>query len=160
MHVGTHMDAPAHMILEGKKVSDFGPEKFFGRGIVLNAENEKEISEKILDNVEIIPGDFVLIRTGFENKFGQKEYFTEFPVILESLANKLAALKIGLLGLDTPSPDREPYLVHKILLSQEILIVENLTNLKSLPANQAFELVALPMKLEANAAFCRVIAKI
>jgi len=32
MHVGTHMDAPLHMIQDGKKLSELSLEKFFWSG--------------------------------------------------------------------------------------------------------------------------------
>ena len=32
MHVGTHMDAPLHMLDGGKRLSDIAVEKFLGKG--------------------------------------------------------------------------------------------------------------------------------
>ena len=64
-----------------------------------------------------------------------------------------------MVGMDTPSPDHAPYKVHKILLGNEILILENLTNLEQL-LNKNFEVIALTPKLEADAAPARVVAKI
>ncbi|MEK7557141.1 MAG: cyclase family protein, partial [Patescibacteria group bacterium] len=36
MHVGTHMDAPMHMIEGGKALSDMPVENFFGRGYLID----------------------------------------------------------------------------------------------------------------------------
>ncbi|MBL8029717.1 MAG: cyclase family protein [Candidatus Doudnabacteria bacterium] len=160
MHVGTHMDAPAHMIAGGKKISEYGPEKFIGQAVLLNAAGLSEISEEILSKADISQSDMVIIKTGWEDKFFEPEYFADYPGLTENFAKKLLGLGVSILGLDTPSPDRSPYAVHKILLSGEVLIIENLTNLKRLPENKKFELIALPLKLESNASFCRVVAKI
>jgi len=48
--------------------------------------------------------------------------------------------------------------VHKILLSAEVLIIENLTNLEALLGIDAFDVVALPANLQCEAAPIRVIA--
>src|SRR3989344_89535 len=121
MHVGTHMDAPWHMIAGGKRISEISPEKFFGRGILIDVRGRDQIGPELLAGA------------------------------------KAAELQVNLIGLDTPSPDRTPFAVHKILLGAGILIVENLTNLEQL-LNQKFEVVALPAKLETDAAPTRVIA--
>ena len=37
MHVGTHIDAPLHMIPGGKRLSEMPIETFFGRGCLIDA---------------------------------------------------------------------------------------------------------------------------
>lgn len=60
-----------------------------------------------------------------------------------------------------PGPDLDkPWVTHKILLENEILILENLTNLDQLINIKDFEVIALPTKLQADAAPLRVIARI
>jgi kynurenine formamidase len=49
--------------------------------------------------------------------------------------------------------------VHKILLAKPVLIIENLTHLEKLAGVDSFEVFALPMKLEADAAPARVVAR-
>jgi kynurenine formamidase len=65
-----------------------------------------------------------------------------------------------MVGLDVPSPDRPPYPVHRILLGNGILILENLTGLETLPSDQVFRLYALPLMVEADSAPVRVIAEV
>lgn len=185
MHVGTHMDAPAHMISDGKYLSDYSVEKFFGRGVLIDARGKEKIDVDLLANHPHLTsplqgeeiargfgaapspgggglgrGAIVLIMTGWSQKFNNDEYYKKHPVLTEAFANKLAELKVSIVGTDTPSPDRAPYKVHKILLEHDILIIENLTNLEVLIGKQNFEVIALPMKLQAEAAFCRVVAKV
>jgi len=62
--------------------------------------------------------------------------------------------------MDTPSPDGPPFPVHKALLSEHILIIENLTNLDKLLEVNRFRVLAVPLKLKADAAPARVIAEV
>lgn len=152
LHIGTHIDAPLHFIPGGKRVADFPPEKFIGRGIAVGINSP--------DLESIRTGDIVLIHTGWSQKFGQADYYQNFPVISEDFAQKLVAAKIKMVGFDSSSPDYPPYSVHKILLSQDILILENLTNLEALLPYPQFEIFALPLRLEAEASPVRVIARL
>ncbi|MDP4001406.1 MAG: cyclase family protein [bacterium] len=161
MHVGTHMDAPLHMIEGGKKLSDYEVDKFFGPGVLIDARDKSEISEELLVDLEINPGSIVLVLTGFSQKFGvSEEYFENYPTFTEGFATKLLELGVSMVGTDTPSPDKEPFALHKILLQKEILIIENLTNLESLLKVSDFQVIALPVKLDTEAAPARVVAQI
>ena len=160
MHVGTHMDAPLHMVAGGKYLSDFPPEKFFGRAVLINAFGKISADVSLLSNINIKKDDIVLIYFGFGEKFRENVYYKNYPVLTEEFAKKLVELGVSVIGMDTPSPDTAPYSVHKILLSAEILIIENLTNLNRLTNCKNFEIVALPIKLQTEAAPCRVVAKI
>jgi len=157
MHTGTHMDAPAHMLEGGKYLHEYPPEKFFCRGVIVDARGKPLGTEELLSEVEIKKGDAVLVCFGWSTAFGNDEYYQNYPVITEGMAEKLSAKGICMIGTDTPSPDRAPYAAHKIFFRSDILIIENLTNLESL-IGKNFELIALPAKFEADAAPVRVVA--
>jgi kynurenine formamidase len=151
------MDAPSHMIPGGKKLSEISLERFLGEGILIDARGEKNIDSPLLN--EKARGKIVLILTGWSRKFGQNSYYDNFPQVTEGFARKLVEMDVPLLGLDTPSPDLEPYPIHKILLSHEILIIENLTNLEALVGAGPFEVSAFPAKMAADGAPVRVVAR-
>src|SRR6266404_4231222 len=130
MHAGTHIDSPAHMLMGGKMLSEYPPEKFFGRGVCLDARGKKSADAELLLNVQINKGDIVLVCFGWSSEFGQDEYYLNYPEISESLATRLVELGASIVGSDTCSPDRAPYRTHKILLGRDVLIMENLTNLE------------------------------
>ena len=65
---------------------------------------------------------------------------------------------VKLVGTDTCSPDYEPFAIHKLLMAHNILIAENLTNLHTLIGSQ-FEVIALPLSVEADGALARIIAR-
>lgn len=160
MHVGTHMDAPLHMLEDGKRLSDIAVEKFIGKGCLIDARGASVVSADFLEKSDAKKDDIVLVMTGFSKKFREAEYYGKFPEIGEDFAGKAVELGVKIVGMDTPSPDRPPFKVHKILLRNEILIVENLTNLELLVGVKDFEIFALPAKLHTEAALVRVIAMI
>lgn len=159
MHVGTHMDAPLHMIVGGKRIDAISPEKFFGKGVLLDVRGRESIDSSVLEDISITSGSIVLLYTGLSNHYSEESYFHNAPVITEDFARKMVESKVHLVGMDMASPDADaPWLVHKILLTHEICIVENLTNLHQLLSVKEFEVIALPAKLESDAAPVRVIA--
>jgi kynurenine formamidase len=160
MHVGTHLDAPLHMFPDGAAIPDTPLEKLFGTGVLIDARGQREIGAELLTGVRIPPKAMVLVLTGFAAHFREPRYFQDYPEITAGFAEALARAEIHLLGLDTPSPDRAPYAVHKLLFRHGILLVENLANLEQLVGISAFEVIALPAKLYAEAAPVRVVARV
>ena len=58
-------------------------------------------------------------------------------------------------------PDKsEEYPIHKILLAKPVMIIENLMNLEALVGVPSFDIFAFPMKLHAEAAPVRVVARV
>lgn len=157
MHVGTHIDAPAHFLKDGKLISEYPTDHFFGRGRLVDARNQQTIHERLLERVDIQSHDIVLILTGRDNEFNKPEYFQNFPEVTEEFAQKLIDKGVSMIGLDTCSPDKDPYSIHKQLLSSDILIIENLTNLEALLGKE-FSVIALPLKIDAEAGLARVVA--
>jgi kynurenine formamidase len=139
-HSGTHIDAPYHLLPEGKRLGDFPLETFMGEGIVLDIRS----GEPDLSNVK--EGDIVLFCAG------------EDGILDESTALSLIEKKVKMVGVDSPSPDKPPFTVHKLLLKNDILIVENLFNLERLLGKRCM-LYILPLKFGgADGAPCRAVA--
>lgn len=159
MHVGTHIDGPLHMLSGGRRLSDMGTEKFFGIGRLIDARGAREIDENTLKDITLTKDDIILVLTGFSQKYDTPEYYESYPEMTEGFARGLIEASIKMVGMDSPSPDRPPFPVHKLLLGAEVLLIENLTNLESLIGVNDFEVFALPMKLDADSAPARVIAR-
>ena len=160
MHVGTHIDAPLHFISGGKKLSDFGPDKFIGRGVLLDARSRAQIDSTLLNESAINPGDMLLVYTGWGSRFREPEYFKEYPVLTEDFARAIVKAGVKIVALDTCSPDRAPYEIHKILLAADVLIVENGTNFEKLLDVPSFEVIAFPPFFETEAAPVRLVARV
>jgi kynurenine formamidase len=157
MHVGTHIDAPLHFLENGKKISEIPVQQYFGRGRLIDARGELTIHAGLLEKIDIKANDIVLVLTNLDREYTKPLYFNNFPEVTEDFAQKLIDKGVSMLGLDTCGPDKEPYEIHKMLLGNNILITENLTNLELLIGAE-FSVIALPLKIEAEAGLARVIA--
>jgi kynurenine formamidase len=159
MHVGTHMDAPLHMVEGGAYIAEIPLPHFNGAGHLVDARNKRSVAADLLANHSVKKGDIVLVWTDWSKKFHDPDYFDNYPQITEDFARQLVALGVSIMGLDTPSPDKDPFPIHKILLGKNVLIVENLTNLESLEAFKSFRIHAYPIKYKADGAPVRVVAE-
>ena len=159
MHVGTHLDAPLHVFPKGASIADIPVEHFSGPGVLVDARGRPRIDASLLEGLELPARASVTVCTGFSVHFREPSYYADYPEITEGFAQALVHAKARMLALDTPSPDRPPYLIHKILLGAGVLIAENLTNVEALAGAGEFEIIALPMKLQAEAAPARVVAR-
>jgi kynurenine formamidase len=64
------------------------------------------------------------------------------------------------LDLTNEIVNKLPFDLHKLLFSENIFIIENLTNLEKLVGVKEFEIFAIPLKVRADSSIARVIAKI
>lgn len=150
MHVGTHLDAPLHMLPSGQYVAQLPPTSFIGPGSVLEVCNQPVIHWQPRYEGLVSPGSIVLLYTGHDRFYGSERYFMDHPQVAPDFCEFLLAKQVRLLGMDLPSPDAPPFSVHKHLLSQGIYLLENLTNLERLLDWPAFEVIALPLKIWAD----------
>ena len=157
-HSSTHIEVKRHMLHDDKYINDYSIDRFFGKGVLLNYKDEKILNTKAEYRHIDLKDKIVLIYTSFDSHYHQNDYFTSHPIISEELIDFLISKEIKIIGLDFPSPDYEPYLIHKKLFNNDIPIVENLTNLKELLDIKKFNIYALPLKLRSESSFVRVIA--
>jgi kynurenine formamidase len=162
MHAGTHIDAPRHFLNSDMYISDFDLERFIGRGCLLDVRGENNITLKDEYYNMVHENDIVLLLTGFSSLYGQTEYYEKFnnhPIVDPKLANFFVEKKIKMLGMDMPKPDNYPFEIHKLLLNNNIFIMENLTNLERLLDKTSFEVIAIPLKIKAEASIVRAVAR-
>ncbi len=159
MHVGTHIDAPAHLIENGKGIESYDLAHFMGKACVIDVFGEKIILLKEAYKDKIRSCDIVLLYTGYGDYFEKEEYYSEnAPVLSKEFAEYIVKKQIKMVGMDLPSPDRYPYEVHKILLDNDVLIIENLNNLQKLLDIKHFSFCAMPICIDAEASITRAIA--
>jgi len=156
-HVGTHMDAPSHMVVGGQNLDVFSLDRFSGRGVYIKTGRSFDLNE--ISKIPISVDDIVLFHTGMSDVYHEKSYYDDYPAIPEGVANYLVEKGVKIVGVDMCSVDNPPFPVHKILLSKNILIIENLTNLSAL-AGRPFKIYAFPIKLQIDGAPVRVVAEI
>jgi kynurenine formamidase len=114
--------------------------------------NEMITSDDITRNskYEIKEKDTVVISTGWEKQIKQKDnYIRNNPGLSKDAAEYLVEKKVNAIGIDCPSIDigtDSGLIAHKILLSNEILVIENLCNLYEFRDGR-FTLLVTPLKL-------------
>jgi len=169
-HFGTHVDAPNHFIPDGPAFDEIPLERLHGRGVVWRLDPEPyDVIEpatfkRLAPTLE--PGDILLLDTGWWQHFGTRRY-EQNPSLSVHAALWLVEHGVKLLGVDFATPDlavdRRPpgfdWPVHHVLLSQGVLIAENLTNLRAL-AGARIEAMFLGLSIEgADGAPARVVAR-
>lgn len=160
MHAGTHIDGPMHLTNSNTYIAGIPLESFTGEGIVFDIREQKVIGLNDEIRLRIEQGAIVLFCSGCDQFFGEEEYYTNHPVFDEQLIHYLVEKKVKMIGIDCPSPDHEPNPMHEILLNNNILILENLTNLEMLLHEPAFEIFAFPLKINADSSIVRAVARI
>ncbi len=175
-HGGTHIDAPIHFSKNGQSVDEIPLDKLIGKAIKIdvssNALNSPDYQISIEDftnwekkeNFQIPDGSIVLLQTGYSKYYPDKIKYLgtgergenaikllHFPGLSAEAAKWLVENRnIHAIGIDTPSIDygqSQYFKSHVILLSQNIPVFENLTNLDQIPG-RGFEVLALPMKIK------------
>jgi len=159
LHTGTHIDAPMHLTENSKYINEYDLNRFCGPAVLLDVRGQNIIEYNESYKNLIKENYIVLFYTGHEAKYGEANYFTSHPVIDIKLAEFLVSKKIKMTGFDLPSPDNEPYPVHRLLLENEIMIIENLKNLENL-IDKKFEIYAFPLNIKSDSSISRVIAKL
>lgn len=162
-HTGTHMDAPAHMLPDGKPLDAFGAEAFVGKGFVLDCRGLREIPLSLLQANEnaIRQADFLLFCTGWDKFWGETRYYEAFPCLTREAAAFVAELPLKGIGEDCISIDpcdSVDFPNHICLLGKGLLNTENLKNLDQL-IGKRFLFATLPLKFEnADGCSCRAVA--
>lgn len=157
--IGTHMDAPAHCIPGGRTIDQIALSELISPCVVIDVsyycdENYRILSEDI-QNFEqefspILPGTFVMIKTGWEQFWQQPLQYRNqyrFPSVSKEAALLLIEKEVCGIGIDTLSPDRpaDGFPVHQLFLQADKFIVENAANLNALPQIGSFVMI-VPIK--------------
>jgi kynurenine formamidase len=156
-HTGTHIDAPFHFEKKGKKIDQIPLTRLAGNGLVIKIKksNDQSITKKDLldferNNGKIKNYSSIFFFTNWQKNLNKNYYFTKNPGLSKSAASYLASKKINLVGIDSPSIDLgidKSFTTHKIFAKNNILIVENLSNLEKIPISE-FKFIILPLKLK------------
>ncbi|RZS58797.1 kynurenine formamidase [Microcella putealis] len=170
-HTGTHIDAPAHSIVDGATLEAIPLEQLIAPLVVLDARGHAaraSIGPEVLAAAPAIAaGDIVAIMTGWDARFDDASYL-EHPVIDVALADALWAGGVRVLGVDSLNPDPSwpgddgawHLPVHELWLGRGGVIVENLRSLDRVPASGA-EAIILPLKLDGlDGAPVRAVARV
>ncbi|MDQ5859934.1 MAG: cyclase family protein [Thermoproteota archaeon] len=175
-HTGTHVDAPNHFKPGLASIDMISSDRLVCNAVMIRVEKSANqlIEEQDFGNHQIRAGDAVVIATGWEKRSGSRNYMSENPGLSEQAARYLARKRVNAVAIDCPSIDLgadSRFIAHNILLSCNILVVENLCNLtrvtssssrrrtKSNQSSATFTLIISPLKLRgATGSPARVLA--
>lgn len=169
LHTETHVDAPSHFIEGGATIDKLPLTNFFGEAVVYQPDGRPrgqkiELGEVKNSGITLKQGDVFILDSGLQYLKGDDRYYKDFPTPSVDLLSWLLDQGIKCYGTDCPSIDplgSESHKNHRLLLSEEIPIVENLANLDQL--NKADEILfsSFPLKLKGlEASPCRATAMI
>lgn len=170
-HVGTHIDAPVHVVPDGTPIDELPIESFVGDGVVVDVSRadptEITVDEFEAASGEVRPGDILLLYTGWCHRYGDDDY-SPHPWLSTDLADRLVDIGVTFVAIDTITPDlpgpyREPdwtdFPVHRILLGEDVLIAEHVGGLAPL-AGERLEVFAFPLKIRGgDGAQARILAR-
>jgi arylformamidase len=153
-HTGTHMDAPSHFIQEAESIDNLDVNRFVMEDVhllkILKSANQLiSVEDIIASGIEIKKNDSIVFATGWEYNYNSDSYINANPGLSLEAANYLSNKKINAVAIDGPNIDSGinlDFSVHKILLKNNIIIIENLCNLNRIN-KKIFKLIAIPLKL-------------
>ena len=132
-HTGTHVDLPSHILPAGSSLDAFTVERFAGKG---GAIDLRSLTGGVITVEALLPfrdliqkSEFLLLCSGWGQYWGSADYFAGYPLLTSDAALWLTGFHLKGVGVDMISvdaPESVDFPVHKILLQQEVFIIENL----------------------------------
>lgn len=136
VNTGTYVDAPFHRFAEGSDIAGLPLERVADlEGLVVEKGPGRAFDTDLFEGRDLA-GKAVLLRSGWDSRWGKPAYFEGHPYLTRGAAQALAAARAALVGIDSLNIDdtgdgARP--AHTILLEAGIPIVEHLTGLAALP---------------------------
>lgn len=157
-HVGTHVDAPAHFIPQGSTVDQLPLDVLIGPAWVAHIPGTSQITAQLLDLCNIPAGvGRLLLKTdnSLPRSLGRilpdraAAFDTHYTALDPTAGEWLLARGIRLVGIDGPSVDpfdSDTFALHRMLLANEVIIIENLVLADIEPGG--YRLICLPLRYE------------
>ena len=171
-HIGTHVDAPLHLIAGGASVDKVPLDTFYGSAVILDIPcgQNGAVGKAEMENAKpsIRRGDIVVIFTGWGDKIGNSDFASHHPYLTEDGAHWLVEQGVKMVGMDVQSVDLPHSLRQKdfrytslrILLANGVPAIHNMTNLEPIRGKRV-NLFALPISFRgADGAPARVVAQV
>jgi len=154
-NTGTYIDCPFHRFEHGHDLSQIALEQCAGlEAITINAKDVIAVGREYFEGKKL-NNKAVLVYTGWAKHWNTAQYFENHPYLTAEAALYLKEAGVKLVGIDSHNIDntatrRRP--VHTTLLGADILIVEHLCNLETLPES-GYLFNAVPPKFRGAGTF-------
>jgi arylformamidase len=162
LHTGSHVDFGRHVEEGGETAADVDLARVCGEALVVDlsyAGPSHEISVADLEAhaPDIRQGDIVLVRTDWaEKQWGNfPTYYLESPYCSAEAAQWMVDRGARAIGFDCFSeycarlPDfgSEDFIIHKVILENGAILMQQMTNLSKLPTDRRFQFFAPFIKI-------------
>ena len=135
-HNGTHLDAPAHFIKDGKTIDELDPAAYLGDCYVARHEGDVTADDAV-----------VILQKATDHDAAARILIAGRATVTEAAARVFSEAGVKLIGNEsqTVGPENAPMAVHLILLSADVVLLEGLV-LAHVPEGKYF-LTAAPLNL-------------
>jgi arylformamidase len=163
LHTGSHVDFSKHTVEDGETAVDVALDRVFGLARVIDLSHVGPNHEISVADMEahaqaIQPGDIALVRTDWtEKNWGNfPTYYMESPYCAAEAAQWLVDRGARAIGFDCFSeycarlPDftSEDFIIHKVILENGAILMQQMTNLSQLPLGKAVQFFAPFIKID------------
>jgi len=152
-HTGTHIDLPSHILEGAPSLDQFDISRFAGRGAVVDVRDApgNVITIAMLKPFfsKIRECKFLLLCSGMSRYWGTPLYFESYPALSVDAARWLSGFNLQGIGVDMISvdaPEKSDFPVHKSLLGNGMVVIENLAGLLDL-FDRDFLFCCFPLKI-------------
>ena len=162
LHTGSHVDFLRHVQENGETAADIDLGRAFGDATIVDlssvgSNHPISVADMETKAQHVKQGDIVLVRTDWtEKQWGNfPTYYLESPYCTPEAAQWLIDRGARAVGFDCFSeycarlPDftSEDFIIHKIVLENGALLMQQMTNLSQLPIDRRFHFFAPFVKL-------------
>jgi arylformamidase len=150
-HCGTHIDAPAHFIQDGKTIDEFPVQTFILPALVVEIEDNETIDVQELESLHINAGEALLFKTENSRRgLSRAGVFTdEFVYLSLPAAEFCVERRLGLIGIDYITIEQygaKAFPVHRKILAGNMLVLEGI-DLSGVDAGR-YTLMCFPLKIK------------
>ncbi len=163
LHTGSHVDFSLHVQEGGETAADVALGRICGEALVLDMTHLGRDMPITVEDVKaradhIRPGDIILVRTDWTEKMWGNfpDYYLHSPYCSpEAVEYLVLERKVKAVGFDCfseycarlPNFTSEEFIIHKIILENGSILMQQMTNLSKLPLNRHFQFFAPCIKM-------------
>jgi len=162
LHTGSHVDFTKHVQADGQTAVDVTLDRVFGQAWVADLHHVGPNHAITVDDLRprlghLQAGDIVLVRTDWTEKHWGNfpTYYLESPYCTPAAAQWLVDQSARAIGFDCFSeycarlPDftSEDFIIHKIILENGAILMQQMTHLSLLPTDRRFQFFAPFIKI-------------
>lgn len=152
---GTYIETADHLLANRHEISDISVNQFINKAWIARlAEKEplepitaSELERTVGEN--IMPGDALLVATGWDKNWDNPEFVSQCPYFLPEAMRWIVEKSVGLLGLDIPcvqDPRNDDGELNRLFFAEERLLLAPLVHLRQVKEGP-YTLISLPLNI-------------